>query len=978
VKAAAATARGLRSTARAVRSPSGAMHRLVDGGPVYPLLILFGLNAVDELDRAAFGVLLPEIRDAFGLNLTGVLTLTAVTGIVALLLQVPIGLLVDRSRRTSMALAGAAAWGMASFATGLAPTIVALAIFRVWSGLGKAVIDPTHNALIADYYPPETRIKAYSFHRAANAVGQFVGPLSAGLIAFYTNWRIPFIVFAVPTMVLVVLGLRMREPVRGAHERRAVGMSDEVIATEEIPPSFAESWRMVWRIEALRRIWYALPFLTLATVGYGTLAALLYESKFGLDARARGFIAAGIEPVQLIGLLVGATVGTRLMARNAGLALRLVSFVSALSAGIAALWALAPSLPLAILANALLSMAGAILAPAITSALTLAIPPSARGMGLAVGSLWVLPGLLILPVIGAIGDQWGIQTGMLVMTPVLLVGGLVIASSGKVITRDIEQVWATTAARAEVLHERRKGLQKLLLVRGLDVSYGDVQVLFDVSFEVDEGEIVALLGTNGAGKSTLLKAIAGVVEAQRGAVIFDGREMTFAPPNEVASRGLMMMPGGGGVFPSLTIDENLTVATYLLRDEASSDDALDKVLELFPELAGRRSEPAANLSGGQQQMLSLGMVMIGRPRLLVIDELSLGLAPLVVERLLRVVRDINAAGTTVILVDQSVEIALAVAHTAYFMEKGEIRFHGPTKDLLSRPDLLRSVFLEGAGAAARPGQADTTRRVRVHAGTPVLETVGLVRRFGGVTAVADLDLAVAPGEIVGIIGPNGAGKTTLFDLISGFTPAHAGVVRVAGRDVSSLGAFQRARAGLGRSFQDARLFPSLTVEETLSVALEQSVGSRSLVAAALRLPRVYDSESDIRRRVDDLIDMFGIEAFRHKFIRELSTGSRRIVDLACIVAHDPKAILLDEPSSGIAQREAEALTNVLLNVRERTGASLLVIEHDMPLVRSVADRLMAMDQGRSIAEGDPAAVLNDSAVVAAYLGSERTTAPSAT
>jgi branched-chain amino acid transport system ATP-binding protein len=246
--------------------------------------------------------------------------------------------------------------------------------------------------------------------------------------------------------------------------------------------------------------------------------------------------------------------------------------------------------------------------------------------------------------------------------------------------------------------------------------------------------------------------------------------------------------------------------------------------------------------------------------------------------------------------------------------------------------------------------------------------VGVTRSFGGIRAVDDVSLTVAPSEIVGIIGPNGAGKTTLFDLISGFTPVDTGRIRLSGRDVTDQAADRRARHGLGRSFQDARLFPALTVEQCIAVALDRWVDVRDPVQAALHLPAAFDAEEKVQRRVDELIDLLGLEAFRSKFVHELSTGSRRIVDLACLVAHRPTVILLDEPSSGIAQRETEALGPVLLRVREQLGASLVVIEHDMPLITAVSDRLVALELGHKVTEGPADEVLHHPQVVASYLG----------
>lgn len=231
----------------AVRQPMTWLREVCGGEWAYPLVILFGLNAVDELDRTAFGILLPEIRDHFDLDLGVLLGLVALSGVAALALQVPIAQYADRSRRVRLAAAGALVWACFSGLTGLATTLVILTIARSGSSIGKAVIDPTHNSLLSDYYPIEARNRVFSVHRAANAVGSFVGPLSAGLLAYSFGWRVPFLVFVVPTVIFAVLATRLPEPIRGSWERRAAGATDEVANTEELPPSFAESWRICTR-----------------------------------------------------------------------------------------------------------------------------------------------------------------------------------------------------------------------------------------------------------------------------------------------------------------------------------------------------------------------------------------------------------------------------------------------------------------------------------------------------------------------------------------------------------------------------------------------------------------------------------------------------------------------------------------------------------------------------------------------------------
>jgi ABC-type branched-subunit amino acid transport system ATPase component/ABC-type branched-subunit amino acid transport system permease subunit len=531
------------------------------------------------------------------------------------------------------------------------------------------------------------------------------------------------------------------------------------------------------------------------------------------------------------------------------------------------------------------------------------------------------------------------------------------------------EVRTGAADGARIAEARDEGQPVLLTVRDVEVAYGDVQVLFGVDLDVVEGEILALLGTNGAGKSTLLKAISGVAPARFGTVMFDGGEITHLAPEKIAGLGISQMPGGQGVFPALTVAENLRTAAWLLRhDRAERAKRTEQALGRFPVLRERLGHPAADLSGGQQQMLALAMALLARPRLLLIDELSLGLAPVVVEQLLTVVRELRDEGTTIVLVEQSVNVALTVADTAYFMEKGEIRFHGPTAELLERPDVLRSVFLQGAASRLEPNVAVPQVTLAGNHEVAALDARGISVSFGGIAAVQDVTLAVRPGEVVGLIGPNGAGKTTLVDLISGYLRPDHGTISIDGRNVTGLRPHRRMAIGLGRSFQDSRLFPSLTVEETLLVALDRWLDVRDPLNAAFRLPPFVDSEHAARHRVEELIDLLGLAAFRSTFVGELSTGSRRVVDLGCVLAHAPSLVLLDEPSSGIAQREAEALGPLLLRIRDALGASLVVIEHDMALISQISDRLVALDQGRVVTSGSPAEVLAHPEVISSYLG----------
>jgi len=239
--------------------------------------------------------------------------------------------------------------------------------------------------------------------------------------------------------------------------------------------------------------------------------------------------------------------------------------------------------------------------------------------------------------------------------------------------------------------------EPLLQLRDVHASYGAVEVLRGIDIAVREGEIVALLGTNGAGKSTILRCISGLMDLDAGAISFDGRDITGLSTEETVRLGITQVPGGRGLLPNLSVEENLRMGAYPIRkDRGRVNAGYDRVYETFPRLGERRKQLAGLMSGGEQQMLAIGRALMLQPKLMMIDELSLGLAPIVVQHLVGVVKEINDSGVAMILVEQSANLALSITDHAFFIEKGRIRFDGSSRDLLERDDLLRSVFLAAA------------------------------------------------------------------------------------------------------------------------------------------------------------------------------------------------------------------------------------------------------------------------------------------
>jgi ABC-type branched-subunit amino acid transport system ATPase component/predicted MFS family arabinose efflux permease len=950
----------------------GRFLRAVRPMPAGPLVVLFAIYAADQFDTTAFSTLAPEIRRAFGLSTTGFSAIVALNLALIVGLAVPLGWLADRSNRVRLVWVSAAVAGVFSVATGMAFGVWMLMAFRLGNGIGLLANDPVHTSLLTDLYPPENRPEVFSVHRTASSVGGILGPPVAGGIALVLGWRAAFFIMAIPIGVAVLFALRLEEPHRGATDNP----DDAAAAAGEPPVPFARAVRILYTVSTLKRQFVSSVFLGGAAFALVSFFSLFQDDVLHVGPAGRGIVGAIDAGAALCGILLGGHLTrTRWLPRGLDVPQRYAG-LAIMGTGVA-LFAVAasPSLPVFVVTSAAVSFVGNMyLAPMLTTT-ALVAPPRIRTQAFTFSLLFLACGAVFVPVIGAVADAAGLRWAIVALAPLWLVAGAVIWSAHRFVEGDVLRALQTLATAAQLRSERDRADERdsILVCRGVSVSYGQVQVLFGVDLELRRGEIVALLGTNGAGKSTLLKAINGSVVPSAGVLFFDGHDVSGLLPDQALAAGIVLAPGGKGVFPTLTVRENLALAGWLFHKEpAYLAEATEEVFGYFPILRDRLDAKAGNMSGGEQQMLTLAQAFIARPKLLMIDELSLGLAPKIVEELLEVVRAVHRRGTTIVLVEQSVNVALTLAHRAVFMEKGEVRFDGPTAELLERPDVLRSVFLEGASGslAGSPARTRHRRQQDPTAATPepVLVTRDLSVSFGGVHAVNGVSLDVGPGRVLGLIGPNGAGKTTILDLISGYVLPTGGTVEVCGHDVTSWSPDARPRVGLGRSFQDARLFPSLTVVQVISGALERHIATRDLLSAALMSPATRRAERAVAARVGELIELMGLQAFANKYVAELSTGSRRIVDLACCLAHEPTVLLLDEPSSGIAQRETEALGPVLLGIRETTGAALVVIEHDMPLITSVADELVALVLGQVVARGTPASVVNDPQVVASYLG----------
>ena len=684
----------------------------------YPIVAIGLLAMADQFQLYGFQVLGPDISVTLGIGASTIGACIAVNQLMTTVGALPMAAYIQKKPRRALILISCGfVWTLATFFTGFAVSLWDLIFVFILNGLASASTKTVQPAFLMDTYPPPMRVRVQSFHRGAIKAGQIIGPLLVGLIISllgYT-WRavFPAMAFVALASSLFSVGLRdpgfkrwEEEPVR-EEVREQLGRSapsPKITDSDDgVQLKFFEIMARLIRIPSMRRILAAYAVFGVWLIPLETFIFFFLAERWRMGPGARGLFLSATSVFGIVALMWFGRKGEGLFQRNPVDLINLmtkVAFVMVVSLLIA-VWS--PSFPVLVVLFGVSTAAGAIVFPALLMLTMSVVRPSERLHAVALGALFLdgVGGLGGLAVLGGIDRRFGVGVALALLSVPGCIGALVLRSIRQTINNDFDHVIDDFIESEEIRTLKAQGVAlPMLACRHLDFSYRGVQVLFDVNFAVDEGEMVALLGTNGAGKSTLLRAISGLGFPDRGRVHLGGSEITHLDCERRLGLGISFIPSGRAVFGSLTVAENLSIYAYSLgRRREAVEKGLTDSFDAFPALAARRNQLAVTLSGGEQQMLALSKALILKPRLLLIDELSLGLAPKVVGALLEMVRQINNTGTAVVLVEQSVNIALSLVDHAYFMEKGEIRFDGSSADLLSRPDLLRSVFLEGTTKA---------------------------------------------------------------------------------------------------------------------------------------------------------------------------------------------------------------------------------------------------------------------------------------
>jgi ABC-type branched-subunit amino acid transport system ATPase component/MFS family permease len=669
--------------------------------------LLLTIGAMWGIGLAIFAmtaILAHEIGHRYHFSFRFLVLVATLPGFTIVLLSQALGNLVDRSTTNRPLVMR---WMLALSVVAL---LLSGAAFNRWeflgvlafTGAGVLATVPVQSALLADAFPMRARPGVCAAYVTIGAAGFVVGPLlvalGAGLFAGDAEWRACFFIAAALVAALALVVGRLPDARRGRAEVEEIFHDDGAISDERL--SMLHALTRFRQIATLRYVTLGLLAMGFGFIGWGLWFNFWLQGHFQLDAADRALLLAlmalpALAATPFIGRLTGHAF-RRAPHRAVGLsAVLLLGF----NLAVVGWWTHTVATTIVIGALGFVCVVGAI--ASILPVAQAVIPPQTRaqGLGAFINSLFIGAFILGAPIVEFWPELERQHTTVSLFVPsVTVLGAGLMLYGARFVERDMRRtVEELREERARADAVRAGAETPLLQVHNLDFSYGPVQVLFDIDIEVRGGETLAVLGTNGAGKSTLLRVISGLGVPDRGVVRLDGETITYLPAEAHARKGIVQVRGAD-VFPGLSVRDNL-LAALAAHPEArrGAERRIANVFAVFPALGARRNQDAALLSGGEQQMLALGCALLFEPRLLLIDELSLGLGPLVVQSLLAVVERLKAEGCTMVIVEQSLNIASAISDRVVFIEKGRIRFDGPSSELSARDDLARAVFLGGEG-----------------------------------------------------------------------------------------------------------------------------------------------------------------------------------------------------------------------------------------------------------------------------------------
>ncbi len=446
--------KSFRNTPAATRKFLADPKTAVGGASLAPLFVLLGHTFIDSVDGSGFLVILPDIQKDFDITLSQVTGIGGLALLVSFLLAVPVAVKSEATtNRTFYLGAGAVIAAVFAVLSGAATTLGLFLIARSGFGLGLRLNDPVQQSLLADYYPVHTRSTVFSAREGFTRGGRLVGPVFFGAFTVLFGWRSAIFAVAVPSALLAYYSFKLRNPVRGAPEREAAGLpavTEEVIVN---PPTLKETFRILKRIGTVRRLWWSLPFLVGGLLALAILLPSLMEEVFGLDALGRGWITAIGEAAAIVGLLIATPAMTRYL--TGGSPEKVFPFLSLVAVILSVMLvglAISPNVGVFIFMLILTNFTGAILGPAIAVLIAMVVPPRVRTISFATVLLWVLPGLLFIPIASGIGDTYGLRWAVAMAIPMFLIGALILTSSGGIFVKDLNANFAAMAHDFQAQH----------------------------------------------------------------------------------------------------------------------------------------------------------------------------------------------------------------------------------------------------------------------------------------------------------------------------------------------------------------------------------------------------------------------------------------------------------------------------------------------------------------------------------------------